>query len=217
MGYVIRIAMKFEECPSVRDLRELQYDLMHRFGPDRFYLEGEGGDKQHFAKIVDRDSRETWVSIGMRGSFYGEGYERGSGSDIAAVLLFLIRKYPMAEVWYGPDLCEPDDNGRRRYDEPKALELLCHYLDVGRLPYLRAFSDLHNETEGVQSPECPFCGIPMLRTGNGTRSAQFCCAGCNEELILEGKGYFTWVREGQKLERWKKTEVGDDSMLSSTT
>ena len=196
----IDLKLRFKERPTETQLKELQYDLMHRFGRNMFRLKEDGGKKVPFVNIVESTLDGTWVEVLVRGAYYHIGLEYGDGLLITVLLLYLTRCYPEAEVWYRPDQEENLGIEELRFDEQKSLELLYYFLDCGSLPFLGALTGLENAMEGVESPLCSFCGVPMMRGDSEAGTAQFYCAGCGEMMYFEGEEYETWVRKGTGFE-----------------
>ena len=196
----IDLKLRFKERPTETQLKELQYDLMHRFGRNMFRLKEDGGKKVPVVNIAESSPDETWVEVLVRGAYYHIGLEYGHGLLITVLLLYLARRYPEAEVWYRPDQKENLGIEELRFDEQKSLELLYYFLDCGSLPFLGALTGLENAMEGVESPLCSFCGVPMMRGDSEAGTAQFYCAGCGEMMYFEGEEYETWVRKGTGFE-----------------
>jgi hypothetical protein len=214
MALDIDIVIKRKNRPSDKDLRELQYHLMHRFGMDTFRMIGEdGAERKRFVDVVEGGDGTFGIRLFLRSRYYERGYERGDGLRAAMMLLYLIRAYPDAEVWYGSDGVEEyGEDFFDQYDEQKALQLLYHSLDVGRLPYLREMDEVLNAEDRTESPVCSFCGIPMIRTNMNPESASFFCAGCGEELKLTGGEHEKWIKKNKSLrsDGMEKLYAGSD-------
>jgi hypothetical protein len=169
----------------------------------------DGGKKVPFVDIAESSPDGTWVEVLVRGAYYHIGLEYGHGLFITALLLYLTRSYPEAEVWYCPDQEEEIGREELKFDEQKVLELLYHFLDNGSLPTLGSYTALENAAEGVESPVCSFCGVPMMRDPSEPGTALFYCVGCGEMMYFEGEEYEKWVREGIRFER-PSDDIPDD-------
>lgn len=201
MGIDARIAVQFTTEPSHVRVKELQFHLMHRFGKDLFWcktLGAEGGPKwvtQDFIQPIvegkyffdsDFDATGMWdVSLFCR--YYGEGYERGPGSELAGVLYFLASQPDIREVRYGGD---SSGTGGEVYTQETALGLFEKFCRTGHLPYTQVFD---SNREGVDRPECSYCERPMHRNGFGGKYAAFYCEGCGEVLTLRDAEYDAWM------------------------
>jgi hypothetical protein len=102
-------------------------------------------------------------------------------------------------VWYGSDGVEEyGEDFFEPYDEQKALQLLHHFLDVGKLPYAREMDEALNSVDGTESPPCTFCGFPMIRNSMSSKFASFYCIGCEEQLKLTGDVHEHWIKTRKK-------------------
>ena len=200
MALDIDIVIKRKNRPSDKDLRELQYHLMHRFGMDTFRMIGEdGADGKRFVDVAEGGDGTFGIRLYLRSRYYERGYERGDGLRAAMMLLYLIRAYPDGEVWYGSDgLGEYGEDFLKQYDAQKALQLLYHFLDVGKLPYAREMDEALNSVDGTESPLCTFCGFPMIRKSMSSKFASFYCIGCEEQLKLTGDVHEHWIKTRKK-------------------
>ena len=153
------------------DLKKLQFDLMHRFGKNLFYGSEEEKD---FIKKLDRNYYELQdpppylYEIDSLSRYYGQGYARGPGLTIAAVLLYLNRKG--FDVFYGGD-CSDE---LPKVDLRDSQELLDYYLDNGNMGYSISLS-----RDDDMSVLCDYCEQPMERYGWGGNYAAYICKGCD--------------------------------------
>jgi len=184
----IDLKLKFKNRASDQELRELQYNLMHRFGRDVFKMLADRGRKVPFVRIVDSRPGETWVEILVRGGYYHIGLEFGAGLHITVILLFLSHHYPEAEVWYRPEEDEGLADKELKFDKEQSLKLLDHFLDHGSLMFSGALTGLES-LDGLERPICAFCGVPMMRQGGKQGGVQFYCAGCLEVVSLDAEEY----------------------------
>jgi hypothetical protein len=86
----------------------LNADLFEQIGRDRF-----SGPKYCALTLVSKHDKallpdglpdcDTVLEAHLLTPYYGPGYERGTWPEIAAVLEFLRRRIPDAQVWYGAD------------------------------------------------------------------------------------------------------------------
>lgn len=190
MGVDAVIILKYKDSPTQKDLKTLQYNLLHRFDRSLFYWERDGKPFD-FLKNIDREQLEyrlthenfspnKFYEIEMMSRYYGVGYERGDGLQISGLLLYLTREHKELSVFYGGD-----SGTLSRYSEEDALDLLNYFLKEGNLPYA-------NRPESI-SPSCSFCDIPMSRYGFGGSYAAFKCSGCGGEIGYSGNEYHLWA------------------------
>lgn len=196
MGVDAQILLKFNYDPTDQQLRELQYNLMHRFGKGMF-ISTDYKTKENKMFLIrcnefyqDGDTitpkeNETLVEVMLWGRYYGEGYERGDGLKISAMLLYLSQQ-PNIEVWYGGD---SSGITAQQYDQNRALNLLNYFLINGNFPYDQYFT----RDEENSAPLCSYCQIPMNRFGFGQSYAAFNCLGCNEQKIARDESYAKWA------------------------
>ena len=196
MALDMDIVIKRKNRPSDKDLRELQYHLMHRFGMDTFRMIGEdGAERKRFVDVVEGGDGTFGIRLFLRSRYYERGYERGDGLRAAMMLLCLIRACPDGEVWYGSDgLGEYGEGFLEQYDEQKGLQLLYHFLDVGKFPYAREMDEALNSVDETESPLCSFCGFPMVRNSMSSKFVSFYCLGCGERLRLAGQEHANWIK-----------------------
>lgn len=169
------------------DLKRLQYELLHRFG-DLFWLGADEKKPQDFISSSDRTSwgeDSQWpflyeIDSGVR--YYGEGYTRGPGGNIAMLLIFLVRCLPKCGIYYFGDC---DGGMGYAWDEQRAYALLQYWCDSGKHSYQRAMTIGNTPAEG--SVICDFCMQPMNRSGWGPEYAEFYCAGCGQAREFHGE------------------------------
>ena len=154
------------------DLKRLQFELMHRFDKNLFWGPSEEKD---FIRGLEKDYYELATKsnhlyeINMICRYYGEGYARGPGLEIASILIYLNRQG--FKVFYGGDCsCSLD-----LYDSTKAVELLKHFIDNGNMSYSIGLTGDNDE-----AAECEYCEHPMLRCGWGGNYAAYTCRGCGK-------------------------------------
>lgn len=200
MALDMDMLVKVRRRPPADLVKRLQYDMMHRFGLERFYGPNEDPTTRSFITIEKFGDGSFGMRFMLRGRLYLQGYERGDGLKGAAMILYLIRTFPDAEVWYGCDgLKEYGEDLLERYDENKALDLLMHFIDFGKLPFIREMTEVLNSEDGVESPECLCCGVPMFRNNMDEAKATFYCEGCGKKLELVGDARTKWRKKGDKL------------------
>jgi hypothetical protein len=206
----IDLKLKFKNRPSDQELRELQYNLMHRFSRDKFKMLADRGRKVPFVRIVDSRAGETWVEILVRGAYYHIGLEFGDGLPITVIVLYLSHHYPEAEVWYRPEEDEGLADKELKFDKEQSLKLLDHFLDHGSLMFSGALTGLES-LDGLERPICAFCGVPMMRHGGEKGAVQFYCAGCLEVVNLDAEEYKKRKNKGNALSLWHcKKDIDDE-------
>ena len=196
------------------EIKQLQYELMHRFERDTFWTKTTNGGGDWVAQDFIRpattwdESTDTDVSIPLRydvsmyGRYYGPDYARGNGLVLSAVLLYLHQQPFIREVFYGGDSGDPEPFTKR---ETEAL--LAYYITHGRHSYIRFFDDesgrktytLPGDAPGVKRPECSYCEVPMVRNGSGARYAGFYCEGCGETASVRDEQFEKW-RNGEPFQ-----------------
>jgi hypothetical protein len=134
-AYIFATGDKSVEEQSIRDLSS---DLAEAIGPDRFVdFDGAGVVHQvprgEYNILPDDLPRAPCVlEVRLASPYYGPGYERGSWPEIAAVLEFLRRRLPGAQVWYGPD----DGDWVREVTADSLDALWSHWAQHGDRPYV---------------------------------------------------------------------------------
>lgn len=200
MGVDARIAVKFDPAPSHVRVKELQFHLMHRFGHEMFWTKSwkakdEWEVKDFIVPIIegecyfdsDFDATGLWF-VSLYSRYYGEGYERGPGLELAGIVYFLASQPDVIEVRYGGD---SSGTHGEVYDQKKALELFEKFCRDGQLPY-QAYFDTARDRKGETRPDCSYCELPMIRNGYGGSYAAFYCAGCGESLTLRDEEFKKW-------------------------
>ena len=206
MGVDAQMLLKMKHEPTIKELKEMQYNIMHRIGKDLFWTKGvfykdgtyKKDESRMFLSIVEEyleDSNEpivptdgeTLVKVDMSCRYYGPGYERGPGMEIASLMLFLNGAYPNIIVCYGGD-----SSGilAEEFNMERSLEFLMYYLEHGNAPYFCYFDKSNNI-----NPKCSYCNISMNRHGWGKRYASFGCLGCEEERQYRDEEYDELVKE----------------------
>ena len=175
MGVDIEIKFFPKEELTNQDIKELQYNLMHRCGKNFFWL---AEDKSDFISKVGEDTDYDYEPhggyvVGSLMRYYGPGYERGDAKSIVTCLLYLISlDY---KVYYGGDSGDSLD----LYTKEDVLKLQDHFIKNGNFPYQQYSSRLF-EGEPVP-PLCSYCNVPMNRYGWGATYAAYSCLGCDED------------------------------------
>jgi len=176
MGVNAYFGVKFKEPPTETRLKQLRFHLIHRFGDIL-----EWGNKDNLKELFELRQSDSWLreetetdgdiyTIDTLVRYYGPGYERGPGLEIAGLLLYLCKQPDIERVYYGGD-------GLRPIDEQYAIDLLVHWLDNRRLPYLTSpWGKDHPWYK--EPPTCERCEMPMVDVGGGGGKTFWMCPGC---------------------------------------
>lgn len=194
MGVDAQMYLKYRHCPTEDELRKLQYELMHRFGTRRFCRKDWRTDEPRmFLDLVSEfhqdGSGEYLVNVYLSTRYYGPGYERGPGLEIAVMLLYLAHEHPELEAYYGSDA---DGGCTEHYGKEEALGLLHYFLTVGHHPHYEFFESFDRRHGKAENPLCAYCRVPMSRYGSGPEYASFICHGCREECEVRGDDFRAW-------------------------
>lgn len=202
MGIDAEMFLKFRRPIEASEVLDQAKRLWHRFGESCLFLSsqdyGEGEDRRHCAYIVpvihqdgpdiDPEPGETFVRLSLWERFYGPGYERGRWFILDALIRYLNRVWPEAEVWYGGD-----SSGvlHQHADAAFLEEMMAHYVQSGHHPYRPtgdslaqpvSFGGLRLEGQKCEIPvpdPCQRCMEPLVRSGWGKDFASWYCSTCN--------------------------------------
>lgn len=163
-------------------LRRLSYELVAAIGPGPFWLD----------RVRDRHALEFdkagFIDVNLAGRYYGEGYERGNWPDYGAIMRFFRLRLPGCTIYYGGD-SDPDEPPA--FTEADESRMWQHWATVQGRPYRDGFSSLNDD--GIETPSCEFCRVPMVRNGWGGGFASFYCY-CGLALTTRDGG-FTWAEK----------------------
>jgi hypothetical protein len=203
MGVDAEMVFTMTQEPTEKRLREIQYQLMERVGKEIFWRESvdDSGQKQPQMFLEPWFEEEyscfdgprlglrNMVRVKIWSRYYGEGYERGPGLQLAAAMLVLLSQPDVDRVFYGGDSSgiEGED-----YTRERVHELIDYYCRFGHESYRRPGFQPHGERTG-EPPKCTYCHIEMIRSGYGQHFASFFCSGCGETLKLGDADYDKWT------------------------
>ena len=176
MGVDAVIQFKTPKPLSLLGIKDIQYNLMNRFGQDSFLDKEKSKD---FIELLEGETRDGVVyesnlySVNTWWRYYGPGYERGPAMEIIETLLFLDSKG--YTVYYGGD----SDDYLELMNKNSILALMDYYITNGRFSYAEVF-DVKDDDFPI--PQCDFCLKPMHRSGWGKAYAYFSCLGCGKVL-----------------------------------
>lgn len=182
MGIDSRLIIKFNQEPTIQEIKKLQYRLLSTFDSSLFLWSYKHDEKyEDFINLItdgkyyfDTDFDATgYYDINLTCRYYGPKYERGPGLEIAGILLFLTRNQPnIIEVRYGGDSsgCEGIV-----YNHEEALKYLYYFLDNNTNPYHSYF------TRNPNAPICEFCNELMSEFGGGGNVVFWQCLGCGQK------------------------------------
>lgn len=166
MGIDVNMAIRFKTEPTEKQLGQLKFHLHHRFDIlDHPVIKKVDYDIGAWDEVSADDGNLYNISVTSR--YYGEGYERGRGLELSALLIFLCRHEDIKNVYYG------GDDHLVEYTEKMATSLLNYWIQHGNIPYI------YNITNrlGKEAPTCPNCFMPMIPGITSRASIQWVCLG----------------------------------------
>jgi hypothetical protein len=171
MGISAYFGITFKEPPTETQLKQLRYNLIHRFTDILEHKTLEKVITPASLWLCEEAQTEDLYSIDTLVRYYGKGYERGPGLEISGLLLYLCRHPDVKQVYYGGD-------GLRSIDEKYALDLFSHWLENGRLPYLNQTCSKDHPWY-KEPPICERCEMPMFNRGGYAGKTFWICFACD--------------------------------------
>lgn len=128
------------------------------------------------------DPSEQLLRLHLMGRYYGPGYERGDWKSLLLIIMWLRRRFPAGQVWYGGD----SSGVLAEHMTQAAIDRITEcYLGVGHEPYVSGFGNVFG---GGRHVGCPTCGdVPMHNCGGGGDREFYRCSGCGrQEIVVRG-------------------------------
>jgi hypothetical protein len=121
---------------------------------------------------------EQFLEVHLWSRYYGKHYARGDWTLIFFTLMWCVRNFEDAEVWYGGD-----SSGclMEHMTSERMMEITNYFMTDGGTSY-RASSRT--------SFQCEFCGVPVMNSGGGGGTEYYYCSSCGQNWIIEREGAF---------------------------
>lgn len=134
------LVVRLRELPDDADLNSWRRDLLVAFNPSHFSHNGPLEIVWSSSEgPVPIDDGSIWLDVGLTGSYYGEGYERGDPELFVRLAEWLERRVPNCEVWYGHDIA---DESIEPLGAAERSALIAYFRRVGHEPYDSQFRHL---------------------------------------------------------------------------
>ncbi|MGA2500250.1 MAG: hypothetical protein ABSH20_21120 [Tepidisphaeraceae bacterium] len=188
MGVGAIIKFRTSTLLAQEELLRLSYDLIDAVGSHvtgNFYGVDTGQlytaiqlDEGRPQCIPEDQPDSYWWHVVVWRSFYGPGYERADPWQFIAIAIWLERRLPDAEVWYGSD----EDKYLSPFGPEERKALIDYWAQVGHKPYTE--SDFKGMPAAAMAPMC--CGHRMdFVNPFSPPNSKYRCRACGREAPLQ--------------------------------